>query len=60
MLVGKFLEKWPYGKVTSRWEGNIKMSRQKAGFGIGVVEPVCSSATLLITIKLLLSILNYS
>jgi hypothetical protein len=36
------------------------MSCQKAGFGIGGAEPVSSSATLLITTKLLLSILSYS
>jgi len=60
MLVGKFLEKWPHGKVKRRWGDNIKMSCQKADFGIGGVEPVGSSATLLFTTKLLLSILNYS
>jgi hypothetical protein len=60
MLVGKFLEKWPHGKMKSRWEDNVKMSCQKAGFGIGGVEPVGSPATLLITTELLLSILNYS
>jgi len=60
MLVGKFLEKWPHGKVKSRWEDNIKMSCQKAGFGIGGAEPVGSSAILLFTTKHLLSILNYS
>jgi len=38
---------------------HIKKSCQKASFGIGGVEPVSSSATLLITTKLLLSILNY-
>jgi len=36
------------------------MLHQKAGYGIGGVEPVSSSATLLITTKLLLSTLNYS
>jgi len=36
------------------------MSCQKAGFGIRGAEPFGSSATPLITTKLLLSILNYS
>jgi hypothetical protein len=60
MWVGKFLEKWPHGQVKSRWEENIKMPCQKADFGIGDVEPVGSSAKLLIITKLLVSILNYS